>query len=232
MGGVSDIAGQVADLNLDCPCTAGKTVRGDIPCIAGLDNGGAGQNQRRCVARVSLSPGQSEVNDLPGRSTGGSSDRRGLVGCVDNGAAVNRQDRQRRGDPQSLGGRASVADGVGDSRNDGVVTVGQRTIEFQGPFATDGDRLVRLGDAINGDCDLCGTRDTRDLRVGNTVGERVRVSGAAVDRDARRPRVQGAVTHRNIARLGQQATVHEAVGASVDGATSQRCAHERCVGTD
>ena len=201
---------------------------GEVPCLVSLADGRADKHQ------AVLSEG--ELDGLPDH-VGGPDDRRELVlrrGQVDR---HNLDNRVNRVDPDDLGELrdhpASAAVGVADSRYDGVVAVGQRIIgygrELQGPSDIDCGDLPRV-DAINGDRHDVGTRVTRDHRTGGIGGigvDRVRDSGTAVDRHARRHRVRNTAGRDfDISCFGQQATIHEAAGSNSDCGASQHRAHE------
>ena len=225
------VASRAGDRSHDGPFATGHAVRSGVPSLVTLNKGGRAQNQRRVGVRgVGVLTGQCEINELPGSHVSGSKDCRGLVaGCCD-GSAINRQCRRRRCDRQELSERADVASAIGDGRNNGADTVGQQTVENQAPCATGvRERLVGLGNTINGDPYLGGghgTRDTRDRGVGNK-----RAVGRG-DRHARRTREQVVVGHCDRTSFGEQATVDDGAFAGADCAVRHQRSDEHVAGTD
>ena len=202
------VACWINDRGHDCPCTdaQGRIAWSEAPDLVGLAHRGAVKTQARAC------PGEVDADGRAG-NVGGPGDRWIHVVSRVGRSRIDCDHWQCCVDRQELGEGASVASAVRNGRDNGVLTVKQRTIWRQSPSdAYSGDRLVGLSHAPNFDSDRCGGHDAcraRDRRGGSSREG----GGAIVDRHGWCAGVQVARSKRDRTCSGQQSTVHEAANA-------------------
>ena len=141
-------------MGLDGPVALEESL-GEVPRLVRLARRSANELNRR------LGLGEVDADGLTD-NVGCAGDRRQLVARR---IRLNRYERVLCIDRQDLSEGASVAAAIGHAGNNGVFAVAERSIGGHGPCPTScGCRLIRLGDAVNGDGDCCRGTDIGEAR--------------------------------------------------------------------